>query len=241
MVSILYKNDLLAKKVSRVVDAARCISSHGLTLGRAGALFMDVTELMTEDAQRKVAISPEYSLEEVLSGLKGRYFYTTALKCSIEQYTKTPMDFSCIIRINDNCNAFEIIADNLIKFPIELSPVLKAYNLLTDPKFSSACFIHSYPPELESAMRKIGYDTKRFLNMAADFSPDQTWTFKNSFAVIEQEGNSDFEAMLSQALGKKTNVYIPRHGLYTFGIDSIAASDKALIINHFATLINRFC
>ena len=241
MVSILYKNDLLAKRVSRFVDAARCISSNDLTLGRCGSMFLDVTPLMNEDAQRRAAISPEYPLGEVLPGLKGRYFYTTALKCSIEQYTKTPMEFSSIIRINENCDAFEVIADCLVKFPQELVSVLKAYNTLKDPKFDSACFIHCYPPELESAMRKIGYDTKRFLNMAADFSPDQMWTFKNSFAVLEKDSNDKFDVMLAEMLGEKTNIYVPKHGLYTFGIDSTAAADKALVINHFAKIINRFC
>ncbi len=238
MASILYKNDLLAKMISKFVEAAKSISNHSFAIGRCGTMILDVTSCMPEDAPNKAAISPEYSLEKEMPGLKDRFFYLTAHRCSIDQFCRTPMDYGTIIRITPDCKGFEAIADNLVKFPKELPMLLSAYSYVTDTRINSLCFIHSYPMEVEIAMRKLGYDTDKFLKLAESICPDQIWTFKDRLSVIEntQEG---FHEKLPQALCGKTNVFVPSHGLYTFGIDPLAAFDKVAAINFSATFINR--
>ncbi len=239
MTSILYKNEHLAKEISKFVDAARNISVNHFAEGRCGAMFLDVTPFMPKESVDKVAISPEYQIGKTMKNLKNRYFYTTASKCSLEQYSRTPMDYSSIIRITENCEAYEAIADNLVKFPEDLTLALHAYNQHTDPKLHSICLIHTYPMDLTIAMKKIGNDTQRFIEFGAEFSPDQIWTFKKGFVTIEKDHNPNFLQDVSAALANKTNVFVPRHGLYTFGVDPLAASDKICAINHIAKVINK--
>lgn len=103
---------------------------------------------------------------------------------------------------------------------------------------NSLCFIHSYPMELELAMRRLDFDAEKFLSAAESFSPDQVWTYKDRLTVIDKS-EENFEEKISHALCGKTNVFVPKYGLYTFGIDSLAASDKIHAINLAAKYINR--
>ncbi len=238
MASILYKNDLLAKMISKFVEAAKSINAAGFTFGRCGSMILDVTSCMPEGANTKSAISPEYALKKEMPGLKDRFFYVTSYHCSFEQFSRTPMDYGAIIRITRSCNGYEAIADNLIKFPKELDTFLSAYSIINDARMNSLCFIHSYPMELELAMRKLNGDSNKFLDLAEDFSPDQVWTFKDKFRIINNS-EKDFENKISEALCGKNNVFVPKHGLYTFGIDPLAAADKIAAINLAAKFINR--
>ncbi|MBQ5452259.1 MAG: hypothetical protein IIU03_02770 [Bacteroidales bacterium] len=238
MASILYKNDLLAKMISKFVEAAKSINALGFSLGRCGSMILDVTSFMPEGSNTKSAISPEYALKKEMPGLKDRFFYVTSYHCSFEQFARTPMDYGAIIRITRSCNGYEAIADHLVKFPKELDIFLSAYSFINDARMNSLCFIHSYPMELELAMRKLNGAADKFLDLAEDFSPDQTWTFKDKFRVVSST-ESDFENKISEALCGKNNVFVPKHGLYTFGIDPTAAADKTAAINLAAKFINR--
>lgn len=239
MTSILYKNNHLAKLISKFVDAARDISTNRYAEGRCGSMILDVTSFMPKDSADKVAISPEYPIGETMPNLKHRYFYTTAAKCSLEQYSRTPMEYSSIIRITESCDAYEAIADNLVKFPDDLTLALHAYNMHTDPKLQSICLIHTYPLDLTITMMKLGNDTKKFIELGQELSPDQVWTFKKGFISIPKDGNPEFMQQVSEALSNKINVFVPKHGLFTFGVDPLAASDKICALNHIAKLINK--
>ena len=238
MASILYKNELLAKMISKFVDAAKSINTAGFTIGRCGSMILDVTSCMPEGANTKSSISPEYPLKKEMPGLKDRFFYVTSHHCSFEQFSRTPMDYGSIIRITRSCNGYEAIADNLVKFPKELDTFFSAYNFITDARMNSLCFVHSYPTDLDFAMRKINLDANKFLDLAEDYIPDQVWTFKDKLKVVNSS-EKDFENRIAEALSGKNNVFVPKHGLYTFGIDPLAAADKIAAINLAAKFINR--
>lgn len=239
MASILYKNEKLAKLVSRFVDSARAIAANQLAIGRCGSMFMDVTSCMPPEAADRAAISPEYEIGEELKGLKGKFLYATAAKCSLEYFARVPMELSSIIRISPSCKSYEVIADNLVKFSDDLEIALRFFGDCQSSPDHSMSLFHAYPSELEVAMRKLGNSSEKFLQLALELSPDQAWTFKKGFVTIENDGSQEFVRQISSALSAKNNVFVPRHGLYTFGIDPLAASDKIFAINYIATMINR--
>lgn len=236
MASILYKNDVLARKLAMSVDSARNLSINHWAEGRCGSISLNVSSSFNNDIHDFRSLSAEYDIGQKFDNIANNMIFITANHISMAEFVRTPMDCGSIVRILENGNKYDIIADKTVKISSEFIIHLNAYNQFNTQKNPPLAIVHAYPMKIELAMRKLGYDVAQFMEKAHDISPDQVWTFKKGIALVEY-GTEEYNINVANALAEHKLVIVPRHGIFSFGLDPIAAVDKIAAVNYFASLI----
>ncbi|MCR5455094.1 MAG: class II aldolase/adducin family protein [Bacteroidales bacterium] len=233
MASILYKNDSLARKLGMGVDSARSLAANHWAEGRCGSISLNVTSSFDGNISDWRSISGEYEIGQAFPKVQNNMIFITANHISMAEFVRTPMDCGSIVRLLEGGSKYDIIADNVIKISSEFIIHLNAYNRFNTQKNPPLAIVHAYPMKLEIAMRKLNFDVALFMEKAHDFSPDQVWTFKKGVEVVEY-GTPEYYDNVAKALADRKLVFVPHHGIFSFGLDPIAAVDKIAAINYLA-------
>lgn len=236
MASILYKNDLLARRLAMCVDSARSLASNHWAEGRCGSISLNVSSLFPDKISEYRSISAEYGIGQEFSRLNNSMVFITANHISMADFVRTPMDCGSIVRILESGDRYDFIADKSIKISSEFIIHLSAYNKFNTQINPPLAIVHAYPLKIELAMRKLGFDVAKFMEFVQDISPDQMWTFKKGLALVEY-GTPEYMENVATALAERKLVIVPRHGIFSFGLDPIAAVDKIAAVNYFASFL----
>ena len=236
MASILYKNDSLARKLGMAVDSARSLAVNHWAEGRCGSISLNVTASFPGNINDWRSISGEYDIGQTVPKVQDNMIFITANHISMADFVRTPMDSGSIVRLLENGGRYDFIADKVVKISSEFLIHLNAYNLFNTQKNPPLAIVHAYPMKIEVAMRKVGFNSAKFMEMAHDFSPDQVWTFKKGIETVEYNA-PDYADNVAKALSERKLVIVPRHGIFSFGLDPIAAVDKIAAVNYFASFM----
>ena len=236
MASILYKNDLLARRLGMCVDSARSLAVNHWAEGRCGSISLNVSGLMTGKISEYRSISAEYNIGQEFERLKDNAIFITANHISMAEFVRTPMDCGSIVRILEGGDRYDFIADKTVKISSEFLIHLSAFNKFNTQQNPPLAIVHAYPMKVEVAMMKLNFDSERFMEIAHDFSPDQVWTFKKGIKTI-QYGTPTYADDVATALSERKLVIVPRHGIFSFGLDPIAAVDKIAAVNYLASFM----
>ena len=236
MASILYKNDSLARKLGMAVDSARSLAVNHWAEGRCGSISLNVTSSFPGNINDWRSISGEYDIGQTFPRVQDNMIFITANHISMADFVRTPMDCGSIVRLLENGGRYDFIADKVVKISSEFLIHLNAYNLFNTQNNPPLAIVHAYPMKIEVAMRKVGFNSAKFMEMAHDFSPDQVWTFKKGIETVEYD-SPDYANNVATALSERKLVIVPRHGIFSFGLDPIAAVDKIAAVNYFASFM----
>ena len=156
--SVLKGRPELAAVIEQVAEVAGYLWQKGWAERNGGNITVNVTEFMDEECRTMPAIASPKQIGKVLPNLRGKYFYAKGTGKRMRDLARKPMENGAIIRICDDCQSYEIIADAPVVPTSELPSHLALQDYLIG---SGSCYkatLHTHPIELV-AMSHI----KRFL------------------------------------------------------------------------------
>jgi rhamnulose-1-phosphate aldolase len=148
MKSILDNRPELARQVANVAEVAGYLWQKGWAERNGGNITINVTEFVDDEIKGMEPISDNMQIGTTLSHLKGCYFFCKGTNKRMRDLARWPMENGSVIRINDDCASYVIIADNPVKPTSELASHLSMHNYLIGSGSTYKAAVHTHPIDL---------------------------------------------------------------------------------------------
>lgn len=228
MKSILENRPKLAKQVNDVAEVAGYLWQKGWAERNGGNITINVTDVVDDEIRKMKPISDKVAIGRNLSHLKGCYFFCKGTNKRMRDLARWPMDNGSVIRILDDCEHYEIIADNPVKPTSELSSHLSIHNYLIGKGSSYKAVFHSHPIDLVAMTHNPKFLEKDKLSFLLWSMIPETRAFcPRGLGIIPYEMPSTFA--LADATIKELDEYDvvmwEKHGVVATGEDIMEAFD----------------
>jgi rhamnulose-1-phosphate aldolase len=148
MKSILDNRAELRKQVAEVAEVAGYLWEKGWAERNGGNITINITALADDEIKRMKPIAAPVSIGKKLINLKGGYFFCKGTNKRMRDLARWPMENGSVIRICEDCEHYEIIADNPVKPTSELPSHLSMHDFLIGKGSTYKAVIHTHPIEL---------------------------------------------------------------------------------------------
>ena len=146
--SILEGRPELAAVIEQVAEVAGYLWQKGWAERNGGNITVNITEYMDTACRQLPAIAPAKPIGKVLPNLKGKYFYAKGTGKRMRDLARQPMQNGAVIRIGEDCQSYEIIADNPVLPTSELPSHLALQDYLIGSGSTYKATLHTHPIEL---------------------------------------------------------------------------------------------
>lgn len=148
MKSILDNRPELAKQVAEVAEVAGYLWQKGWAERNGGNITINITHLVDDEIRKMKPISDSVQIGRKMPHLKGCYFFCKGTNKRMRDLARFPMDNGSVVRINDDCESYEIIADNPVRPTSELASHLSMHNYLIGSGSTYKAVLHTHPIDL---------------------------------------------------------------------------------------------
>lgn len=148
MKSILENRPVLAEQVAEVAEVAGYLWQKGWAERNGGNITINITDIIDDEIRQLKPISERITIGTTLPNLKGCYFFCKGTNKRMRDLARRPMENGSIIRINDGCDSYEIIADNPVRPTSELPSHLSMHDYLIGNESGYKAVIHTHPIDL---------------------------------------------------------------------------------------------
>jgi rhamnulose-1-phosphate aldolase len=148
MKSILDGRPQLEKTVGDIAEVAGYLWQNGWAERNGGNITVNITDQVDDEIRKMPAISEVKKIGAKLSSLKGCYFYCKGTGKRMRDLARWPMQNGSVIRILDDCESYEIIADEPVMPTSELPSHLTVHNHLIETGSDYKATLHTHPIEL---------------------------------------------------------------------------------------------
>lgn len=148
MKSILDNRPELARQVANVAEVAGYLWQKGWAERNGGNITINVTEFVDDEIKGMEPISDIMQIGTTLPHLKSCYFFCKGTNKRMRDLARWPMENGSVIRINDDCASYVIIADNPVKPTSELASHLSMHNYLIGSGSTYKAAVHTHPIDL---------------------------------------------------------------------------------------------
>ena len=239
MNTILNNRPALAREVNKVAEVAGYLWEKGWAERNGGNITVNVTEYIDDEIRALPAISPVYPIGFTLPNLKGCYFYCKGTNMRMRDLARWPMDNGSIIRIQDDCASYVIIADNPVKPTSELPSHLSVHNKLLGEGSPYRACVHTHPIELVAMSHNPKFLEKDVAtNLLWSMIPETKAFCPRGLGVAPYyvPGSKELaEATMSQ-LEDYDVVMWEKHGVFAVDVDAMAAFDQIDVLNKSALI-----
>ena len=142
--SILENRPKLTKEVNDVAEVAGYLWQKGWAERNGGNITVNVTDCVDDAIRNMPPISEKKAIGFYLPNLKGCYFYCKGTNKRMRDLARWPMDNGSVIRIADDCEHYEIIADSPVMPPSELPSHLSVHNDLIGKGSQYKASVHTH-------------------------------------------------------------------------------------------------
>ena len=132
----------------QVAEVAGYLWQKGWAERNGGNITVNITEHVDDAIRALPAISAPVAMGVHLPYLKGCYFYCKGTQKRMRDLARCPMSNGSIIRITDDCEHYEIVADQDVKPTSELPAHLSVHNYLLAKGSPYRASLHTHPIEL---------------------------------------------------------------------------------------------
>ena len=237
--SILDNNSSLVKVINEITEVSGYLWQKGWAERNGGNITVNITAQMKESEKKLPAISNKMPIGQKLNFLRGCYFYCKGKDKRLRDLARFPMENGSIIRILDDCEHYEIIADKPVIPTSELPSHLAMHNYLIGKGKNSKAVIHTHPTELIAMSHN-----KRFLEK--DVLSKLLWSMTPETRIFCPRGVGIVPYLLlgSVELAKSTVSFLDnydvvmweKHGVCASGKDVSAAFDAIDVLNKSAQI-----
>jgi rhamnulose-1-phosphate aldolase len=228
MKSIVDNRPKLAKQVAEVAEVAGYLWQKGWAERNGGNITINITDVIDDEIRQLKPISDRIDIGRTLPNLKGTYFFCKGTNKRMRDLARRPMENGSVIRITDDCSAYEIIADNPVKPTSELASHLSMHNYLIGKGSNYKAALHTHPIDLVAMTHNPAFLKKDVLtNLLWSMIPETCAFCPRGLGIIPYKMPSSFE--LADATIKELDDYDvvmwEKHGVCAVGENIMEAFD----------------
>ena len=232
----------LKQEIMKVAEVAGYLWQKGWAERNGGNITINVTEQVDDEMRALPPISNPLPISTTLPHLKGCYFYCKGTGKRMRDLAREPMKNGSIIRIQDDCASYVIIADEMVMPTSELPSHLSIHDYLLGTGSNYKASLHTHPVELVAMSHNPAFLGKDVLTRLLWSMIPETLAFaplglgivpytlpgsvKLAQATLEQIKNYDV-------------VLWEKHGTLAVGTDIMDAFDQTDVLNKAATIYLR--
>ena len=237
--NILENNPALKREIDKVAEVAGYLWQNGWAERNGGNITINVTHLINDAVRQLPAICEVKPIGVTLPSLKNCYFYCKGTGRRMRDLARYPMQNGSIIRILDECESYEIIADEPVMPTSELPSHLTVHNHLIATGSDYKATVHTHPIELVAmshSNRYLGKDvmtrilwsmipeTKAFCPLGLGIVPYELPS-SNALAEATLRELEDYDVVLWE-----------KHGVFAKGLDVMDAFDQIDVLSKSAKI-----
>lgn len=239
MKSILENRPALTYAVNQAAEVAGYLWQKGWAERNGGNITLNITEFVDNEIKALPAISEVKQIGTTLPFLKGCYFYCKGTNKRMRDLARWPMEHGSVIRIQDDCASYVIIADHPVMPTSELPAHLSVHNRLIEKGSPYKASLHTHPIELIAMTH-----CKKFLekdvatNLLWSMIPETKAFCPRGLGIIPYELPSSVklaEATIEQLEDYDVAMW-EKHGVFAVDVDIMSAFDQVDVLNKSALI-----
>jgi rhamnulose-1-phosphate aldolase len=237
-------NAALMQEISKIAEVAGYLWEKGWAERNGGNISVNITEYMTWEIKSLPGLIPTIPLPLKFDHLRGNYFYVTGTGKRMRYVAKTPFEHGAIIRISDNGDAYDIIAENPVAPTSELPSHLSMHNYMHEIGKGIKVVLHTHPTDLIALSHG-----KKFLEEGVmarilwSMIPESRIVVPRGIGIIPYEipGTLELAAATIKQLDKHDVVLWEKHGILCVGDDIIECFDAIDTLSKSAQIYLTAC
>lgn len=237
--SILENHPVLAKEIGKVAEVAGYLWQKGWAERNGGNITINITEIVDDEIKALPGIGAKTAFGMELPQLKGAYFFCKGTNRRMRDLARWPMENGSVIRILDDCQNYEIIADNLVKPTSELSSHLAMHNYLLSKGSNYRAVIHTHPIDLVAMSHYKPFLEKDVLtNLLWSMIPETRAFCPKGLGIIPYQMPSSVRLAEEtvKGLAEYDVVLWEKHGVCAVGPDVLEAFDQIDVLSKAAQI-----
>ena len=237
--SVLDIRAALKAEIDKVAEVAGYLWEKGWAERNGGNIVVNVTEYIDDQLRAMPSISNPITFNLFLPNLKGCWFYCKGTNRRMRDLARFPMDNGCLIRICDDCESYEMVADKPVKPTSELASHLAMHSLMITQGKGYKASVHTHPIELVAMTHNREFLGKDVLTRLLWSMIPETRAFcPKGLGIIPYKMPSSVE--LADATVAQLNEYDvvmwEKHGVCSVAPDVMEAFDQIDVLNKAALI-----
>lgn len=229
----------MLKEIEQTAEVAGYLWEKGWAERNGGNITVNITDSLDETTKSLPALAGPFQIGLKLEHLKGCFFYCKGTGKRMRDLARDPMSNGSVIRICDDCESYEIIAEQVVMPTSELPSHLALQDYLIETGTDYKATLHTHPIELVAMSHSqewldAGHLTKTLWSMI----PETLAFAPLGIGVVPYELPSSVrlaDATLEQI--KKYDVVLwEKHGTVAVGKDIMDAFDQTDVLNKAACI-----
>lgn len=237
--SVIENNPQLKAEIERAAEVAGYLWQKGWAERNGGNITVNITDVVDDNLRNKSAISEPKNIGVKLPNLKGKYFYCKGTNKRMRDLARWPMENGSIIRITDDCEHYEIVADNPVAPTSELPSHLMLHDYLIGSGSNYKACVHTHPIELVAMSHNPEFLGKDVLTRILWSMIPETLAFAPlGLGIVPYQMPSSLELAEStlEQIHDYDVVLWEKHGVTAVGPDVMAAFDQIDVLNKSAMI-----
>lgn len=231
---------VMYKEIEQVAEVAGYLWQKGWAERNGGNITVNITDSVDEQTRNLSALAGPFRIGMKLPSLKGCYFYCKGTNRRMRDLARFPMENGSIIRILDDCESYEIIADKVVMPTSELPAHLSVHNYLIQKGSPYKASVHTHPIELVAMTHSQKWMQKDYATRVLWSMIPETKAFcPKGLGMVEYMMPSSVELAEAtiRAIDDDYDVVMwEKHGVFAVDVDAVAAFDQIDVLNKAAQI-----
>lgn len=240
MNSVLDSAPELKKEIDHIAEVAGYLWTKGWAERNGGNITVNVTDYITDEIRNKKPISKPVPIGDILPCLKGCYFFCKGTQKRMRDLARWPMQNGSIIRILDDCEHYEIVADEPVVPTSELPSHLAVHNYLISKGSPYRASLHTHPIELVAMSHNPEYLKKDVLsNLLWSMIPETKAFAPRGLGIVPymMPSSKDLANETIRIIDEDYDVVMwEKHGVFAVETDILNAFDQVDVLNKSAVI-----
>lgn len=244
MKSVIENRPGLKAVIDQVAEVTGYLWEKGWAECNGGNLTVNVTEFVDDEMKAMPAISPVLHLGRVLPNLKGCWFYCKGTGKKMRDLARDPMSNGSIIRILDDCETYEMVADKYVAATSELPAHLTMQDYLIGSGSSYKATLHTHPIELVAMSNIPKFHSSEMLTRTVWSMITETRGLAPlgiGFIPFTMPGSFELADATLKEIATYDVVMWEKHGTFAVGLDLMNAFDQTDVLNKGAIIYRDAC
>ncbi|MDR0619480.1 MAG: rhamnulose-1-phosphate aldolase [Bacteroidales bacterium] len=239
MKSILENRPELEKIIREIAEVAGYLWQKGWAERNGGNITVNITDIVDDEIRTLKAIENPVPAGRTMPHLKGCYFFCKGTNRRMRDLARYPMQNGSIVRITDDCQAYEIIADEPVKPTSEIASHLSIHNHLIKKGSDYKAVVHTHPIDLIAMSHNSAFLEKDKLTYLLWSMIPETRAFcPRGLGIIPYQLPSSFD--LADATLKELDAYDvvmwEKHGVLSVAQNVMEAFDQIDVLSKSAQI-----
>ncbi len=239
MKSILNGRPRLEDEINKVAEVAGYLWQKGWAERNGGNITVNVTEYVDDEVRALPALCEPKPVGTVLPYLKGCYFFCKGTQKRMRDLARRPMDNGSVIRIQEDCASYVIVADSPVMPTSELPSHLSVHNELLRNGMPYKASLHTHPIELVAMTHDRKFLEKDVASRLLWSMIPETKAFcPRGLGIIPYTlpGSVELAEATIRELGDYDVVMWEKHGVFAVDTDIMSAFDQVDVLNKSAQI-----